>query len=313
MGVDFKAIEKKWQDKWEEEEVFHALNFVKDKKAPKGMTSSRPKYYILEMFPYPSGEGLHMGHALNYTIGDIYARFKRMQGFNVLYPMGYDALGLPAENAAINVNIHPENYTNKSISNFIKQQKLLGLSYDWSRMINTASPSYYKWDQWIFLKMLEKKIAYRKKAPVNWCSKCKSVLANEQVHDGKCWRHEDTKVEIKHLEQWFFKITNYAEELLDKIDELDWPQRIKSMQKNWIGKSYGTEIKFEIENPDDKIGNVVIVHGFSETNETMKKEYVLESQRGWRMWVKKELEKKSIKCSSLQMPTPWEPIYSDWK
>ena len=244
--VDFKAIEKKWQDKWEEEEVFHVLDFVKDKKAPKGMTSSRPKYYVLEMFPYPSGEGLHMGHALNYTIGDIYARFKRMQGFNVLSPMGYDALGLPAENAAIKVNTHPENYTNKSISNFIKQQKLLGLSYDWSRMINTASPSYYKWDQWIFLKMLEKKIAYRKKAPVNWCSKCKSVLANEQVHDGKCWRHEDTKVEIKHLEQWFFKITNYADELLDKIDELDWPQRTKAMQKNWIGKSYGTEIKFDV-------------------------------------------------------------------
>ena len=246
MEVDFKAIEKKWQDKWEEEEVFHVLNFVKDKKAPKGMPSSRPKYYVLEMFPYPSGEGLHMGHALNYTIGDIYARFKRMQGFNVLYPMGYDALGLPAENAAIKVNTHPENYTNKSISNFIKQQKLLGLSYDWSRMINTASPSYYKWDQWIFLKMLEEKIAYRKKAPVNWCSKCKSVLANEQVHDGKCWRHEDTKVEIKHLEQWFFKITNYADELLDKIDELDWPQRTKAMQKNWIGKSYGTEIKFDV-------------------------------------------------------------------
>ena len=244
--VDFKAIEKKWQDKWEEEEVFHVLDFVKDKKTPNGVTSSRPKYYVLEMFPYPSGEGLHMGHALNYTIGDIYARFKRMQGFNVLYPMGYDALGLPAENAAIKVNIHPENYTNKSISNFIKQQKLLGLSYDWSRMINTASPSYYKWDQWIFLKMLEKKIAYRKKAPVNWCSKCKSVLANEQVHDGKCWRHEDTKVEIKHLEQWFFKITNYADELLDKTDELDWPQRTKVMQKNWIGKSYGTEIIFKV-------------------------------------------------------------------
>ncbi|MDP2672820.1 MAG: leucine--tRNA ligase, partial [Nanoarchaeota archaeon] len=235
MGVDFKAIEKKWQDKWEEEEVFHVLN-----------KSKREKYYILEMFPYPSGEGLHMGHALNYVIGDVYARFKRMQGFNVLYPMGYDALGLPAENAAIKVNTHPENYTNKSISNFIKQQKLLGLSYDWSRMINTASPSYYKWDQWIFLKMLEKKIAYRKKAPVNWCSKCKSVLANEQVHDGKCWRHEDTKVEIKHLEQWFFKITNYADELLDKIDELDWPQRTKAMQKNWIGKSYGTEIIFNV-------------------------------------------------------------------
>ncbi len=233
--VNFKAIEKKWQDKWEEEEIFHVLN-----------KSKKEKYYVLEMFPYPSGEGLHMGHALNYTLGDVFARFKRMRGFNVLYPMGYDALGLPAENAAIKVNTHPENYTNKSISNFIKQQKLIGLSYDWSRMINTASPSYYKWDQWIFLKMLEKKIAYRKKAPVNWCPECKSVLANEQVHNGKCWRHEDTKVEIKHLEQWFFKITDYVDELLDKIDELDWPQRTKSMQKNWIGKSYGTEIIFDV-------------------------------------------------------------------
>ena len=243
-GVDFKAIEKKWQNKWAEEEIFHALNLDEEDKK---------KFYVLEMFPYPSGEGLHMGHALNYTIGDVFARFKRMQGFNVLYPMGYDALGLPAENAAIKINTHPENYTNKSISNFIKQQKLLGLSYDWSRMINTASPSYYKWDQWIFLKMLEKKIAYRKKAPVNWCPECKSVLANEQVHDGKCWRHEDTKVGIKHLEQWFFKITDYADELLDKIDELEWPQRTKIMQKNWIGKSYGTEIEFDVNGEKWKI------------------------------------------------------------
>ena len=233
--LNFQKIEKKWQDKWEKNKIFKVEEDSKKKKC-----------YVLEMYPYPSASFLHMGHVRNYTIGDVFARFKRMQGFNVLYPMGYDALGLPAENAAIKVNTHPENYTNKSISNFIKQQKLLGLSYDWSRMINTASPSYYKWDQWIFLKMLEKKIAYRKKAPVNWCSKCKSVLANEQVHDGKCWRHEDTKVEIKHLEQWFFKITNYADELLDKIDELDWPQRTKAMQKNWIGKSYGTEIKFDV-------------------------------------------------------------------
>jgi len=245
MDIDFKEVEKKWQKKWEEDEVFHVLN-GSNKTTPKGVPPKGAKYYVLEMFPYPSGEGLHMGHALNYTIGDVFARFKRMNGFNVLYPMGYDALGLPAENAAIKADTHPEDYTNKSISNFIKQQKLLGLSYDWSRMINTASPSYYKWDQWIFLKMLEKKIAYRKEAPVNWCVECNSVLANEQVHDGKCWRHEDTEVEIKHLEQWFFKITNYADELLDKIDGLDWPQKTKSMQKNWIGKSYGTEILFEI-------------------------------------------------------------------
>ena len=234
MEINFKEIEEKWQKKWEDEEIFHALNKTK-----------KEKFYILEMFPYPSGEGLHMGHALNYTIGDIFARFKRMNGFNILYPMGYDALGLPAENAAIKVGTHPEEYTNKSIINFIKQQKRLGLSYDWSRMINTASPEYYKWDQWIFLKMLKKKLAYQKEANVNWCSSCKTVLANEQAQAGFCERCK-TKVEIKRLKQWFFKITNYADELLDKLDNLDWPQRTKAMQKNWIGKSYGTEIDFEI-------------------------------------------------------------------
>src|SRR3990167_11387859 len=197
MGVDFKAIEKKWQDKWEEEEVFHALNFVKDKKAPKGMTSSRPKYYILEMFPYPSGEGLHMGHALNYTIGDIYARFKRMTGFNVLYPMGYDAFGLPAENAAIKAKEHPKKYTENSMKSFIMQQKALGLSYDWNRKVVTCEPEYYKWNQYFFLKFLENGLVYRKKAGVNFCRKCNTVLANEQVHNGKCWRHSDTEVEIK--------------------------------------------------------------------------------------------------------------------
>lgn len=234
MAVSFKFIEEKWQKKWEKEKIF----ITPDNKGK--------KCYILEMFPYPSGSGLHMGHAFNYTIGDIYARFRRMQGFNVLYPMGYDALGLPAENAAIKEGVHPEDYTKKSTSNFMKQQKMLGLSYDWSRLINTSDSDYYKWDQWIFLKMLEKGIAYRKKAPVNWCPKCNSVLANEQVQNGKCWRHTDTNVEIKHLEQWFFKITNYSDELLDKIDSLDWPLRTKIMQKNWIGKSSGTEIDFEI-------------------------------------------------------------------
>ena len=234
--MNFKKIETKWQKRYEEKKVFEVKKNKKE------------KYYCLEMFPYPSGEGLHIGHTLNYTIADIRSRFKIMQGFNVLHPMGYDALGLPAENAAIKAGTHPEDYTNKAIKNYIKQQKALGLSYDWSRIINTSSPEFYKWDQWIFLKMLEKGIAYKRKAPVNWCNKCESVLANEQVHDGKCWRHEDTGVEVKHLEQWFFKITDYAEELLDKLDELDWPQRTKTMQKNWIGKSYGTEINFEINN-----------------------------------------------------------------
>ncbi|MAG07518.1 leucine--tRNA ligase [Candidatus Pacearchaeota archaeon] len=233
--INFAEIEKKWQDKWEKKKVFEVSE--KSKKAKK---------YILEMFPYPSAEGLHMGHALNYTIGDIQARYFRMKGFNVLYPMGFDALGLPAENAAIKAGSHPNEFTKKAIENYVRQMNEIGLSYDWSKMVNTSNPEYYKWDQWIFLKMLEKGLAYRKKAPVNFCSKCDSVLANEQVHQGKCWRHEDIDVEIRHLEQWFLKTTDYADELLDMVDSLEWPERIKIMQKNWIGKSYGTEIDFEI-------------------------------------------------------------------
>ena len=233
-GRNFVKIEKKWQKRWETHKIFE----VKD--------SGKNKFYVLEMFPYPSGDGLHMGHAWNYTIGDVYARFKKMKGFNVLHPMGYDALGLPAENAAIKNGVHPEDYTNKSIKNYIKQQKALGLSYDWSRMINTASPDYYKWDQWIFLKMFEKKLAYQKNSSVNWCSKCDTVLANEQVHDGKCWRHEENEVEVKKLNQWFFKTTQYANELLESLENLDWPEKTKTMQKNWIGKSQGVEINFEI-------------------------------------------------------------------
>jgi leucyl-tRNA synthetase len=232
--INFAKIESKWQKKWEERKIFG----VKE-------NSKKPKFYNIEMFPYPSGSGLHMGHALNFTIGDIYARFKRMQGFNVLYPMGYDSLGLPAENAAIKDKTHPEDYTKKSTAYFMKQQKILGLSYDWSRVVNTSHSDYYKWDQWIFLKMLENGLAYRKNASVNWCPSCRTVLANEQAQGGICERCK-TPLEIKHLEQWFLKITNYADELLDKIDSLDWPQRTKAMQKNWIGKSYGTEIDFEI-------------------------------------------------------------------
>ncbi len=233
METKWKKIEEKWQKKWEEQKTFQAKE------------SKKKKFYVLEMFPYPSGSGLHMGHAFNYTIGDIYARFKRMSGFNVLYPVGYDSLGLPAENAAIKVGEHPKKYTQKSVNNFIKQQKELGLSYDWTRIVSTCEKEYYKWNQYFFLKFLENGLVYRKKAPVNWCHKCNTVLANEQVHNGKCWRHGDTEVEIKQLEQWFIKTTKYADELLD-VNKLEWPDRIKSMQKNWIGKSYGTEIDFEI-------------------------------------------------------------------
>lgn len=231
--MNYKEIEAKWQQKWDDEETY------------KVEKNDKPKYYILEMFPYPSGSGLHMGHALNYTIGDIQARFRHLEGFNVLHPMGFDALGLPAENAAIKAGTHPEEYTKKSIAHFITQQKQLGLSYDWSRVVNTSDPSYYKWDQWIFLQLFKKGLAYQKESSVNWCPKCNTVLANEQVHNGKCWRHEDTNVEVKKLKQWFIKTTAYADELYDSIDALDWPARTKAMQKNWIGKSHGTQVDFK--------------------------------------------------------------------
>ncbi|MBI2043598.1 leucine--tRNA ligase [Candidatus Pacearchaeota archaeon] len=233
MAYNFKQIGKKWQKKWEEKKVFEAKEKGK-------------KFYVLEMYPYPSGTGLHMGHAFNYTIGDVYARFKRMQGFNVLHPMGYDSFGLPAENAAIKAKSHPRVFTDEAIKSYIKQQKELGFSYDWSRILQSHDENYYKWNQWIFLKMFEKGLAYKKKAVVNYCRKCDTVLANEQVHNGKCWRHTDTEIEVKHLEQWFLKITDYAEELLKDVDSLDWPEKIKTMQRNWIGKSEGAEAVFEI-------------------------------------------------------------------
>ncbi|MEK6850329.1 MAG: leucine--tRNA ligase [Nanoarchaeota archaeon] len=232
---DFSKMEKKWQKKWEESKVFEVE-----------IDRKKKKYYVLEMYPYPSGSGLHIGHAFNFTLGDIYARFRRMQGYNVLYPTGYDSFGLPAENAAIKAKSHPRIFTDTAIANFIRQQKSLGLSYDWTRKIESHDVEYYKWDQYFFLEFLKKGLAYRKKSPVNFCPKCNSVLANEQVHGGKCWVHKDVEVEIKHLEQWFLKTTKYADELLEKVRELNWPERIKLMQENWIGKSYGVEINFEI-------------------------------------------------------------------
>jgi leucyl-tRNA synthetase len=235
----FDVIQKKWQEKWAKDKAFSA---EKD--------SDKQKLYVLEMFPYPSGSGLHMGHAFNYTIGDIYARFKRMRGFNVIYPMGYDSFGLPAENAAIKAGTHPKEYADASIANFVRQQKELGLSYDWDRMLKTSDPSYYRWNQYFFLKFLEKGLVYRKAASVNWCPECDTVLANEQVHNGKCWRHTETDVVEKSLEQWFIKTTEYADELLDHLEKLDWPKRIKIMQDNWIGKSHGTLLDFKIVNED---------------------------------------------------------------
>jgi leucyl-tRNA synthetase len=231
-------IEKKWQEAWEKDKIFEVNEDSKKKKC-----------YVLEMYPYPSASFLHMGHVRNYTIGDVFARFRRMQGYNVLYPMGYDSFGLPAEIAAKKQNIHPETYTNEAISQIMKYQKELGNSYDWSRTLASHEPQYYKWNQFFFIKMFENGLAYQKEAPVNWCETCQSVLANEESEAGKCWRCGNEVIQ-KNMNQWFFKITDYADRLLEDLNKIDWPERIKVMQRNWIGKSEGVNIFFKLENSD---------------------------------------------------------------
>jgi leucyl-tRNA synthetase len=235
-----KEIEPKWQHRWEESECFKVTEDI-----------SKPKYYCLEMYPYPSAS-LHMGHLRNYAIGDSIARYKRLQGFNVLYPMGYDAFGLPAENAAIKQKIDPEIWTRDNIRAIKYQQQEMGLSYDWSRQIQSLDEDYYKWNQWIFLKFYEHGLTYREKAMINWCPGCGTVLANEQVINNRCWRCSSI-VEQRELKQWFFKIRNYAEELLLSLDDLDWPDSVKTMQRNWIGRSEGTIINFKIANSGETI------------------------------------------------------------
>ncbi len=240
-NYDFKSIEAKWQAYWEENKLYKVAE-----------DPEKPKYYCLEMFPYPSGN-LHMGHVRNYAIGDVLARFKHMNGFNVLHPMGWDAFGLPAENAAIKHGIHPAKWTNANIENMKKQLKSLGISYDWDREIATCKPDYYKFTQWMFLQLYKNNLAYKKKAAVNWCPSCQTVLANEQVIDGSCERCE-TPVEKKQLEQWFFKITKYAQRLLDDLEKLPgWPEKVKTMQKNWIGRSEGCEFSMRIDGSDETI------------------------------------------------------------
>ena len=235
---NFKEIEKKWQKRWDEENIYKV---TEDK--------SREKYYVLEMFPYPSGK-LHMGHVRNYSIGDVVARFKTMKGFNVLHPMGYDAFGLPAENAAIKNNVEPAKWTYENMAEVTEQLKQLGLSYDWDREVATCKPDYYKWMQWIFIQFYKKGLAYKKESPVNWCPSCATVLANEQIVDGECERCK-TAVTKKSLSQWYFKITDYADRLLDGLDDLEgWPNKVKIMQKNWIGRSYGAEVVFKIDGFD---------------------------------------------------------------
>ena len=234
-------IESKWQKIWEETNAYKV-----------DIEESKPKYYCLEMFPYPSGN-LHMGHVRNYCIGDVLARFKGMNGFNVLHPMGWDAFGMPAENAAIQNKVRPSTWTWENIANMRRQQKELGLSYDWDREFATCHPDYYKWTQWLFLLFYKRGLAYKKEAAVNWCEDCGTVLANEQVIDGACWRCDYTVVK-KNLEQWFFKITDYADRLLDDLDELKgWPDRVKLMQENWIGRSEGAQFEFKVENSSSTI------------------------------------------------------------
>jgi len=234
-------VERKWQTFWAENKSFRSLP-----------DPSRKKCYILEMFPYPSGK-IHMGHVRNYSIGDVIARFRRMQGYNLLHPMGWDAFGMPAENAAIKHGVHPAKWTYENIKAMRVQLKQLGLSYDWDREVATCDPGYYRWEQLVFLKMYEKGLVYRKESSVNWCSSCRTVLANEQVEGGRCWRC-DSDVTQKQLSQWFFRITRYADELLSFCDRLPgWPERVITMQKNWIGKSYGVEVEFPVQGREEKI------------------------------------------------------------
>ena len=235
---NFGEIEKKWQGKWESENAFKVTE-----------DPDKEKYYVLEMFPYPSGK-LHMGHVRNYSIGDVLARYKRMKGFNVLHPMGYDSFGLPAENAAIKNGTPPADWTYSNMDEMTAQLKELGLSYDWDRIVATCKPDYYRWMQWIFIQFYKKGLAYKKDNPVNWCPSCQTVLANEQVVDGKCERCK-SPVTKKSLSQWYFKITDYADRLLDNLDKLPgWPDKVKTMQRNWIGKSHGAQITFKIDGFD---------------------------------------------------------------
>ena len=239
MKYDFTAIEKKWQEKWLEEKPFTAVTGDK----------TREKFYGLIEFPYPSGQGLHVGHARPFTAMDIICRKKRMQGYNVLFPIGFDAFGLPTENYAIKNHVHPAIVTKQNIANFTKQLHMLGYSFDWDRVVDTTDPSYYKWTQWIFLQLFKKGLAYKASMPVNWCTSCKCVLANEEVVEGVCERC-GSEVIRKEKSQWMLAITKYADRLIDDLDDVDYIERVKIQQRNWIGRSEGTEVDFTATNGD---------------------------------------------------------------
>ena len=246
---DAQSVEAKWFDRWQQDSSLYAAE----------SNSTKPKYYVLEMLPYPSG-ALHMGHVRNYAIGDALARYMWMNGYNVLHPMGWDSFGLPAENAAIKNNTPPRQWTLANIASMKAQMQRLGFAYDWSREVTTCFPEYYRWNQWFFLKMYERGLAYRKKSLVNWCPQCATVLANEQVVGGNCWRHEDTPVEQRELEQWFLRITQYADELLRDLEKLDrWPEKVRIMQRNWIGRSLGALVDFELGGSVGPAGSKITV------------------------------------------------------
>ncbi len=246
---DPRRVETKWFERWQQDAALYLAE----------PTSTKPKYYVLEMLPYPSGV-LHMGHVRNYAIGDALARYMWMNGYNVLHPMGWDSFGLPAENAAIQNNTPPREWTLRNIANMKAQMKRLGFAYDWSREVTTCFPEYYRWNQWFFLKMYERGLAYRKKSKVNWCPKCATVLANEQVVGGNCWRHEDTPVEQRALEQWFLRITKYADELLRDLSKLEgWPEKVRTMQRNWIGRSEGALVDFDLGGTVGPAGSTITV------------------------------------------------------
>lgn len=232
MKYDFTSIEKKWQKRWLEEKTYAASS-----------ASKKPKFYALIEFPYPSGQGLHVGHPRPYTAMDIIVRKRRMQGYNVLFPIGFDAFGLPTENFAIQNHMHPREVTEKNIKRFTEQLMMLGFSFDWDRAIDTTDPDYYKWTQWIFLQMFDKGLAYKASMPVNWCTSCKCVLANEEVVNGVCERC-GSEVVRKEKSQWMLKITDYAQRLIDDLDEVDFIERVKIQQRNWIGRSTGAELMF---------------------------------------------------------------------
>src|SRR5579864_7165297 len=246
---DAQRVETKWAERWQQDPALYAAE----------PDSTKKKYYVLEMLPYPSG-ALHMGHVRNYSIGDALARYMWMNGYNVLHPMGWDSFGLPAENAAISNNTPPREWTLRNIANMKAQMKRIGFAYDWSREVTTCLPDYYRWNQWFFLKLYEQRLVYRKKSKVNWCPKCATVLANEQVVNGCCWRHEDTLVEQRELEQWFVRTTKYAEELLRDLDRLaGWPEKVRTMQRNWIGRSEGALVDFQLEGNAGPAGSKISV------------------------------------------------------